>query len=80
MEKFLKIFLFLLLILILIKIGLCAWRAYLGLEKPSLSYYLSIIEWWKELLKIAFLAFLAALITFFSRSAGNCPPHLSTRL
>ncbi len=67
MGKFLKIFLFLLLILIFLKIVICVWRAYLGLEKPSLSYYLSIIEWWKELLKIAFLAFLAALITYFSR-------------
>ena len=70
-KKFLKIFLFLLLILILAKIGLCAWRAYFGLEKPSIDYYLSIIEWWKEFLKIAFLAFLAALITFFSRRGGN---------
>jgi hypothetical protein len=62
---FLKIFVFLLLILIFLKIVICAWRAYLGLEKPSLSYYLSIIEWWKELLKVVFLAFLAGLVTFF---------------
>jgi len=67
MKKFLKIFLFLLLLLILTKISLCVWRVYVGVEKPSVNYYLSIIDWWREFLKIAFLACFAALMTFFSR-------------
>ena len=70
-KRFLKIFLLLLSVLILIKIGLCLWRIYTSVDEPSLSYYLRIIDWWRESLKIAFLALLAALITFFSRRGGN---------
>ena len=60
---FLKNFFILLSILILTKIGICAWRIYKGRDKLSLKYYLGIIEWDKEFLKIAFLALLALLLT-----------------
>lgn len=60
---FLKNFFILLSILVLLKIGICAWRIYKGRDKLSLKYYLGIIEWDKEFLKIAFLAFLALIIT-----------------
>ena len=52
-------FLILLSLLIAVKILLCAWRIHRGRDKLSLEYYLSIIEWEKEFLKIAFLALLA---------------------
>lgn len=60
---FLKNFLILFSILILTKIGICAYRIYIGRNKLSLKYYLGIIEWEKEFLKIAFLVFLAYLLT-----------------
>ena len=63
--RFLKIFVSLLLTLILVKISLCVWRIYNGMDQPSLDFYLQRIDLEIELLKIAFLALLAALISFF---------------
>jgi len=48
----------------LLKIGLCVWRIHIGRDRLSLEYYLGIIEWKKEFLKIAFLVLLAAIFTF----------------
>ncbi len=64
LKRFLKIFVSLLLILILIKISLCLWRIYNGLDQASLDFYLQRIDLGIEFLKIAFLALLAALISF----------------
>jgi len=61
---FLKNLLILFSILILLKIGLCVWRIHIGRDRLSLEYYLGIIEWKKEFLKIAFLVLLAAIFTF----------------
>ncbi len=62
---FLRNFLFLLSIFVLAKIGLCGWRIHLGKERLSLEYYLEVIEWRKEFLKIAFLVLLAVILSFF---------------
>jgi len=61
---FLRNFFILLAILVVSKISLCAWRIYIGKDRLSLEYYLGIVEWKKEFLKIAVLAFLAFLFSW----------------
>jgi len=61
---FLRNFFILLAILVVSKISLCAWRIYIGKDRLSLRYYLGIVEWEKEFLKIAFLALVSFLLTF----------------
>lgn len=63
-QMFVKNCFVLLSIFVLIKIGLCSWRIRLGKDQLSLEYYLGIIEWKKEFLKIAFLALLAIILSF----------------